>query len=355
MNRNILIKTVKLKRVVVDRKKSATYIRRKLAIVLLLVLSAFVAYSQTNYESSLRSVKYYAYSNGWLYQCISEPNNNNYPLCRFRLSDFKKETILKKTEYVDFFTVDNNQLFVLSNVINSQGIYKRSFYSDYSNRISIKKVDNYISNMILFDNKLYYSQAIDSICEKGGRNICSINTNGKDDTKLTGCYYGDFCIYKGMIFARKSNSNEIDKLDIDGNLIDNYGKVGAGYFDVHNDCIYYLDNNNLYKIDINTKNKQAIKNFSLSVENPIINNNYLFFNTGKETIVNNNTGARIGNYGDLCCINLESGELKFIYSNSLCALFYVYNGIIYFREYGLNELKEFQINIDGTGKKSIEM
>ena len=160
-----------------------------------------------------------------------------------------------------------------------------------------------------------------------------------------------------MIFARNYNSYELEKLDINGNLIENYGTIGkVGFFEVYNDCIYYLDESLLYKIDIATKNKQLINNNSSYKLNPVIYNNNLFYNTRKQFIVNRNTNMSIGGFGDLCSISLESGEFNKISTLSLCYLINIYNDIIYCREFIIGgNLGEFQINIDGTEGKSVKL
>jgi len=359
MNGKFLITIVKLMSTVDDKRKTAIFSTKKLAVAFLFVVSVAGANSQTNNEHSLRPSDGYAYSDGWLYSC--ENDNNHYSFYRVRLSDLKKEIIARNVPYTEHFVVDINRLF-----FSDEGLYRRRF--DNNNNIPLKRVvtnvGNIIDNVILFNNRLYYTQPIDNTdSRKAVYNICSINTDGTGDKKLTGRYYESFCIYKGMIFARNGNTTEIDKLNNNGSLIDNYGEIGRGYFDVYNDCIYYLeiDYNKeislLYKIDINTKNKQLIKGYPFTILNPIISNNHLVFNTKKQQVMNQNTNASIGFFGDICSINLESGELKRIYTEQLCSLFYVYNDIVYCTEFVEREsdILEFQINIDGTDKKRVEL
>jgi len=352
MSKKNLIMIVKLTRFM----RGKVFNIKKLVVVFLLILSAFGVYSQTNEERSLQPQKEYVLNNGWLYGCIYQPQGKH-TFCRIRLSDFKKE-IFRNVSFIDgFVAVDNDQLF-----FSYHGLYKQRM--DNLNRIPLKKVEsktsNVINNVIFFNNRLYYMQEIDGTTDKRKAlyNICSMNTDGSDDKKLTGCHYRDFCIYKGMIFARNNESAEFEKLDINGNLMDNYGKVGYGYFfEVYNDYIYYLDKEQLYGININTKEKRLIKSSPFPLINPFISNNHLFFSTAKENVVNKNTNMSVGSYGDLYSINLASGELKRIYTG-LCSLFYVYNGIIYCREaVVLSEVyvNEFQIKMDGTGKERVEL
>ena len=308
------------------------------------------------------------YSKGWLYKWIRlyegdfpPPfSKENYMLCRIRLGDFKTETLFTSEYNLDLVSVDNNQLFFR----NSNALFKQSIYSN--ERVILKEVEsntkNDINNVIVFNNRLYYTQPIDSIADdsRAAYNICSMNTDGSEDRKLTGRYYQDFCIYKGMIFARNIFSQELEQLDINGNQIDNYGKIGYEYFDVYNDCIYYLDGRHmLYKINIVTKNKQLLNNNTFTKLNIVISRNYLFFNTSNAQI-----GRHYGYgimYGNLCCINLENGKMNEMYKEQLCILTDVYNGIIYCKEFiesdsiqGKGNVVEFQMNIDGTDKKNLK-
>jgi len=310
------------------------------------------------------------YNNGWLYRWISlyegdiPPllSKKNHLFCRINVSNHKMDKIFTSEYLKDLVAVDNNQLFFR----DSNGLYKQRIHND--KRVLIKKikgnksnVENYISNVIVYNDRLYYAQPIDSIADekRAENNICSMNTDGSDDKKITGRYYQDFIIYKGMIFARNNISTELEKLDINGNIIENYGKIGREYYDVYNDFIYYLDDKHmLRKIDISTKNKQLVNTNDFKKLNTVISRNHLFFNTSIAR-VGRNPGFGFA-YGKLFSINLETGEMKEIYKERLCSLSGVYNGIIYGSEFiesdsskGTGNVMEFQINIDGTGKKSI--
>jgi len=344
---------------------------RRLLVVFLLIIFVCSAYSQTSEERSLRpAINDFVYRDGWLYICIAEPNvQHRYMLCRIKLSDLKTETIYRNGPHITLVAVVNDFLFSRSN----GGLYKQSIIDVKKNPINNNKEihlkkdksnRNSIDNVILFNNRIYYSQPIDTIADnsKAVYNICSMNIDGSDDKKLTGRYYNkNFCIYKGMIFARNYNSAEIEKLDIKGNQIDNYGNIGYGYFDVYNDCIYYLDNDysheisTLYKIDTNTKKKQLIKGNPFIILNPVISNNHLIFNTKKQYLQRSGSSYNIASLGDLYSINLESGERKNICPERLCALYDVYNGIIYCKEFVDGNIREFQINIDGTDEKAVKL
>ena len=330
-------------------------------------------------RKSVRNSKYntLVFSDGWvfyLYDRWSEDNPLPYfPagvcdnfLYRVRLSDFKADSILCNNNYFSLCAVDRYWVFYMEHGY----LYKQHIRSN--ERIFLKEInylrDNNRGNVIVFNDRVYYTQVEDNIEDgKAGDMdiIACVKTDGSDDKILTKPFYRDFCIYNGMIFAR-NYLYELEKLDLNGNKIDNYGKIGSIFFDVYEDFIYFISDNNggIYKIDINTKKKQFVyNNNSFSFENSFIAYNHLFFNTNKSSIQKNdpNSFSFARTFGNLCCVNLKTGKMKKIYSEHDCELIGVYNGVLYGKEFIMSDatnksgsLVKFQINIDGTGKKNFQ-
>jgi len=335
---------------------------------------------------SLRSSEYntLVFSNGWVFYLHNKSSDDDplpyFPagvcdnfLYRVRLSDFKADSILCNNNYSVFYAVDKYWVFFmeLDYLDNqyTQGLYKQHIRSN--ERTLLKKI-NYgnINNVIVFKDRVYFTQAADSIGEnrEGRYIIACVKTDGSDDKILTKPFYRDFCIYKGMIFAR-NDLYELEKLDLNGSKMDSYGKIGGDFFDIYDDYIYYVSENddNIYKIDINTKKKQLVYNTSFfhntsiysPFENCFIAHNCMFFISRKSSI-RKEEGIPIA-LGDLYCLNLKTGKMKKIYSEHDCELTGLYNGVLYGKEFVMSDAKnnkgsliKFQINMDGTGKRNFQ-
>ncbi|MDR1763263.1 MAG: DUF5050 domain-containing protein [Dysgonamonadaceae bacterium] len=312
---------------------------------------------------ALYSLRNNIFNNGWFYKCIERtdfsgdipsdvsPYNSsetiNYLVYRIRLSDSKKEVLFGKKKFVQLITIDNNYLYFGYN----SKLYKQRIHS----KESILLKENDIYDAIVFGGRLYYTQLGDN----KQRAIYSMKIDGSDDKRLTEYNYrnrSNFCIYKGMIFAKNNLSEELEMLDISGNLIDSLGKVDYHYF-VYDSCIYLISNLNVYKINIETKKKQLLKSNQF-ISNPLIARNRLFFNTPNGHVEIN--GHYEDSYGDFCSINLETGELKIIDKKHPCSLIDAYNGILYYKGWAKYDSDNesvvgFQINMDGTDKKNMEL
>jgi len=320
------------------------------------------------------------FSNGWVYYCWDKYADDNKPslsipdkytsFCyRVKLSDNTEEGIFGSEGLTSILAVDNNWVF-FNDYKQDNFLYKQHIGAD--ERILLKKFESrYAScfgNVIVFDDRVFFTQVVDSIggIEEGKNLIACVKTDGSENKILTKPFYRDFCIYKGMIFAR-NYLYELEKLDLNGNKIDNYGKIETEYYDIYDNFIYYFYDSNLCKISIDTKKKQflyycnEVNLNSCSCENPFISRNHLFFNTNKYRVQRNDKKQFAAFFGDLRSINLENGEMKTIYSKCSCELSCVYNGVIYGRELvksdsikGQGSVLKFQINMDGTGKKDLQ-
>ena len=330
---------------------------------------------------SLRYSKYGApiFSNGWVFYLYDNFDGEQLPyfsipisresyyfhlLYRIRLSDFEADSILCNNNFTKFHAVDNSWVFFEEHNHDNY-LYKQHILGD--ERILIKKFESRhascFGNVIVLDDRVFFTQVVDSIkdIENGKDLIVCVKTDGSDNKILTEPFYRDFCIYKGMIFARNYLC-ELEKMDLNGNKIDNYGKIGSRFFDVYDDYIFFESDidGGMCKMNINTKKKQLVNN-SFSFENCFIAHNHLFFNSHKSSIQKADQYSIPIVFGDLCCINLQTGKMKTIYSEHDCELSGVYNGILYGKEFIMSDainnrgsLMKFQINMDGTGKKNLQ-
>jgi hypothetical protein len=289
----------------------------------------------------------------------------SYTFYRVRIGDSRRDSLFSSHSHTYPVAMDGVTMFSS----NSDGLFRQHISASEPTRM--KSIEGggsnvaVIDNVILFDGRLYYTQAVDTLAAEDMRraayNICSIKADGSDDRKLTGRVYQDFCIYRGAIYARNNFTGELEKLDLNGTPVDNYGRIGYGYFDLYGDFAYYLDEGRLHKIDIETGKRQRLNGNDRAKTNPVIARGHLFFSTQRSRIGESYLNS-VGVFGDLCSIDLESGELETIYSERLCEFSGAYNGVLYCREFiesdpeqGRGSVANFQINMDGTDKRDVSL
>jgi|GEM_PF-5368229 len=299
--------------------------------------------------------KKYLFKDGWLYFVENASSYiSGVSIYKIRSDGTDKQKIFTSEDSFNLQDVEKGWIYLTGEIDdnNNQRVVIYRIKIGTTKLIKLNNIDS--KNVFVYKDKIYYT-----VSEKDKfhtdiiKSIYKMGIDGSDNHKLNDKEYYSFYISDDIIYAKTFSGKTLEKMDLDGNLID-ATNISVDQFTVSGSKIYYDDYGTIGVINTDGTGRKTIDNNERKTNLFLLNGKIYWsserWNVKLKGFVFGPVGA---SYGYLYSLDIENGEMKVLYDDTPVRMDGVCNGIIYFRKFDEKQEQVFnyKMKADGTNIK----